>query len=72
MTLQTHLLAALREIFDQWQQYLQGLDPAMISTRPVTGFWTSRDVVAHLAAWQELSNARLEAALANREPALPA
>jgi hypothetical protein len=63
---------ALREIFDQWQQHLQALDPAVISTQPVTGFWTTKDVVAHLAAWQELSNARLDAALANREPVLPA
>jgi len=72
MSMKNHLLAALREIFDQWQEHLQSLDPAMISTRPVTGFWTTKDVIAHMAAWQELSNARLDAALANREPTLPA
>ncbi len=72
MTLQTHLLSALRELFEQWQEYLSSLDPALMATRPVTGAWTRKDVLAHLAAWQELSNARLDAALAGAEPTLPA
>lgn len=72
MTLQTHLIVALRELFEQWQEHLSSLDPALISTRPVTGFWTTKDVIAHLAAWQELSNARLDAALAGTDPTLPA
>jgi len=72
MTLQTHLLSALRELFEQWQEHLASLDPALISTRHVTGFWTTKDVVAHLAAWLELSYARLHAALGVTDPTLPA
>ncbi len=67
MTLQIHLLSALQEQFDAWDQHLATADPAQL----VTPEWTLKDMLAHLAAWQELSNARLGAALQGREPTLP-
>ena len=72
MTLQQHILAALQEQLDEWEAFLSALTPAQIQTAVKGSDWTVKDVVAHLAAWQELSNARLEAGLAGRELIPPA
>ncbi len=71
MTLQQHILAALQEQMEEWDEYLSALTPEQIQTPIKESDWTVKDVVAHLAAWQELSNARLEAALSGREPLPP-
>ena len=40
------------------------LDPAMLSEVPVAGDWTCKDLLAHVAAWDEFVTARIELVLA--------
>jgi hypothetical protein len=62
------MIAALREEFDRWEELLAGLSEEQITAPDVFGNWSIKDVVAHLWAWQQLSIARLEAALLDRDP----
>ena len=65
------LLASLKQALNDWEEVLAGLTEDQItSLKPSSGL-TIKDEVAHMMAWQQLSNARLEAALENREPAMP-
>ena len=61
------LLAALRDVFDRWDGLLWRLSEEQIVARQLPSDLSIKDVVAHLAAWQQLSIARLAAALHNRE-----
>ena len=72
MNLKQHLLAALREEFDQWEELLARLDPAQLQRPLEPSPWTVKDVLAHLHAWQLRSIARCEAAAQGREPHYPA
>ena len=71
MNMQEHILTALREQFDEWQNLLSELSAEQIATPLTPSDWTPKDVVAHLMAWQQRSIARLEAAQAGREPVFP-
>lgn len=42
------------------------LDPAALSGTPVAGDWTCKDLLAHVAAWDEFVTARIELVLAGR------
>jgi hypothetical protein len=66
----TRALSALRAIFDGWKE-LTGrlLEPE--ATVALADGLSVKEVVGHLYAWQLLSIARLEAARAGGEPALP-
>ena len=44
-----------------------GLDANTLASTPVAGEWTIKDVLAHVAAWDDLHAARAELALAGRE-----
>ena len=72
MYMKTHMLAALREEFDHWEQVLAGLPEAQIIAIPQPGELSIKDEIAHLWAWQQRSIARLEAGLNNEEPKMPA
>jgi hypothetical protein len=72
MNLKQHVLAALREQLEDWDALLAGLDAAQIAAPLTPEAWTIKDVMAHLWAWQQVSTARIEAALQKREPRLPA
>lgn len=63
-------LAKLREVFDGWEQLLSGLSEAEITTARGTDM-SIRDVIAHVAGWQQLSVERLSAALEHRDPVSP-
>jgi len=48
-----------------WQ--LVGLDRETLTTRLMFGDWTTKDLVAHVAAWDEMATGRVELVLAGRE-----
>ncbi len=71
MDMKGHILTALREQFDLWEELLAGLSEEQILTPHLPSPWSSKDNLTHLWAWQQRSIARLEAALSNREPVFP-
>jgi hypothetical protein len=65
------VLAALEAERDRWAVMLDRLPEwARTAPRSASG-WTIHDFVAHLYAWQQVSNARLEAALRGGDPRMP-
>jgi hypothetical protein len=71
MTMKEHILAALREQFERWEQLLANLTDDQILDARFDLAWSIKDVVAHLWAWQQISIARMEGGMQNREPELP-
>ncbi len=71
MSMQDHILAAVREEFDQWEKLLAGLGQDKIISPDLPNGWSVKDVVAHVRAWQSRSLARVEAAANNRDPHYP-
>lgn len=65
------LLADLREVFRRWEKLLASKSQDEITARRAPEDWSISDVVAHLTAWQQVSIARLEAALLETEPEFP-
>jgi hypothetical protein len=72
MNMKGHILAGLREQFERWQQLLAILSEEQITAPQFDFDWSIQDVVAHLWAWQQISIARLESGLRDREPEFPA
>lgn len=66
------LLASLREVFRSWEKLLAAKSEEDITARRGPEDWSISDVIAHLTAWQQVSIARLEAALLETEPEFPA
>ncbi len=62
------LITMLREEFNRWEELLVGMNEAQVTAPQLPSNLSIKDVIAHLRAWQQLSVARLEAALLNREP----
>lgn len=71
MYMKTHILAAMREEFDQWEKILAGLSDAQINTPVPPSELSVKDEMAHLWAWQQRTLARTEAALHDQEPQMP-
>jgi hypothetical protein len=71
MDMKEHILAGLREEFDRWEELLTSLSEEQISTPLLPSNWSTKDVIAHVMAWQQRSIARVEAALNNQEPEFP-
>lgn len=71
MNMKQHILAALREEFDRWEELLAGLSEEQVTAPLLPSTWSIKDVVAHLWAWQQRSLARVQAAVLNREPDFP-
>jgi hypothetical protein len=71
MNMKEHILAALREQFNRWEELLASMSEAQLTTPHLPSHWSTKDEIAHLWAWQQRSIARLEAALSNREPEFP-
>jgi hypothetical protein len=67
-----HIVAALKEQFDRWEESLAGLNEELIVTPHFDLNWSVKDVIAHLWAWQQISIARMAAGLHDREPQYPA
>jgi hypothetical protein len=66
------VLTDLRDEFNRWEGLLANLNETQITTSDLPGGLSIKDTIAHLMAWQQVSNARLEAALRDVEPILPA
>lgn len=71
MNMKEHILAALREQFERWQQLLTSLTEEQITAPRFDFGWSIQDVMAHLWAWQQISIARLESGVRDREPEFP-
>lgn len=71
MNMKAHILAALREQFDRWEELLAGLDDEQITRPRFDDDWSIKDVITHLWAWQQISIVRMEAAAHNRQPHFP-
>jgi hypothetical protein len=71
MDMKGHILAALREEFDRWEELLMGLSAEQIAAPLLPSAWSIKDVIVHLWAWQQRTIVRMGAALDDREPEFP-
>lgn len=71
MNMKEHILAALREQFERWEELLGNLSEEQIGAPHFDLDWSIKDVMAHLWAWQQISSARMEAGVLGREPEYP-
>jgi len=71
MNMKEHILAALREQFDRWEELLASLSEEQLITPHFDYDWSIKDVMAHLWAWQQVSIARMEGGLRDQEPEYP-
>ena len=58
----SELLNWLQEEYQQWEAFLDQIDPAHMDQPGVSGHWSIRDIVAHLTGWRRRTVARLQAA----------
>jgi len=65
------LITALADEFNRWEKLLAGLGEEQIIAPLPDSSLSVKDVIAHLWAWQQVSIARLEAALQNKYPEFP-
>ena len=72
MSRKQELIADLRTVYDDWERLLSTAADKQLVARRVTSKWTLKDMVAHLMGWQQLSIARMQAAIEDRDPELPA
>jgi hypothetical protein len=71
MNMKEHILLALREQLNGWEELLASLNDEQITAPQFDLNWSIKDVVAHLWAWQQISTARLEAARHAQAPEFP-
>ena len=71
MNMKDHILTALREQFNQWEELLSKLSEEQITAPHFDYDWSIKDGMAHLWAWQQISIARMEAGTGDREPQYP-
>jgi hypothetical protein len=71
MNMKEHVLAALREQFESWEELLASLSEKQIAAPQFDFGWSIKDVMAHLWAWQQISIARMESGVQDREPKFP-
>ena len=64
------VVSELTEMLDRWQGFLAGLSEEQATARGLPADLSIKDVVGHLRAWQQVSTARLEAAMEDRTPVL--
>lgn len=71
MSMKDHILSALREQFNQLEELLASLSEEHIIMPSFDDNWSIKDVVNHLWGWQQISIARMNAGVFNREPEFP-
>jgi hypothetical protein len=71
MNMKDHILTALREQFNSWEELLSSLSEEQITAPQFDLDWSIKDVMAHLWGWQQISIARMEAGTLDREPEFP-
>jgi hypothetical protein len=65
------LMAIFEMEFEAWERLLAGLSTAQITNPSLPDGSSIKDTMAHLAAWQQRTSARLQAALHDHEPRFP-
>jgi hypothetical protein len=71
MSMKEHILAALHEQFNSWENLFTSLSEEQITAPRFDFDWSIKDVIAHLWGWQQISIARMEAGVQEREPEFP-
>ena len=71
MSMKSHILTALREQFIHWEELLASLSDEQITDPNFDHDWSIKDVINHLWGWQQISVARMNAAVLDREPEFP-
>ncbi len=71
MSMKSHILAAVREGFLEWDSFLTSMDEQQLIARSAPDAWSIKDDLAHIIAWMQRSNAYLTAAVEGSEPDLP-
>jgi hypothetical protein len=71
MNMKGHILTALREQFDSWEELLASLGEEQLTAPHFDFDWAVKDVIAHLWGWQQISIARMEAGVRDQEPQFP-
>ena len=71
MNMKEHILAALREQIEHWEELLADLSEEQITAPRFDFDWSIKDVLAHLWAWQQISIARMESGVHDRKPEYP-
>jgi len=71
MSMKDHILSALREQFDSWEELLASLSEEQIIAPSFDFDWSIKDVIAHLWGWQQISIARMEGGVLDKEPEFP-
>ena len=71
MSMKEHILAALIEQFNNWEELLASLSVEQITVPRFDYSWSIKDVIAHLWGWQQISIARMQAGVLNQEPEFP-
>ena len=71
MSQKEQILHKLSKVFADWRSLVADLSEEQLTDPSVPGKWTIKDVLAHLYAWQQVTNARLTAALNHHEPSFP-
>jgi hypothetical protein len=49
MNMKDHILGALREQFNRWEELLAGMSEEEIIGQNILSDWSTKDVIAHLA-----------------------
>ncbi|OGO26266.1 MAG: hypothetical protein A2136_09400 [Chloroflexi bacterium RBG_16_54_11] len=65
------ILAALTDVFNRWQKLLSNMSEEQFTAPLVPSQWSVKDVIAHLWSWQQVSVARMQAALQGKDPEYP-
>ena len=66
------ILEQLTSELETWQSLITPLTEEQATVPGLPNGWSVKDLLAHLMAWQQVTRARLEAALQDRKPVLPA
>jgi hypothetical protein len=66
------LIHAVRLEFDRWTKILSRVDTSLREIPLTPSSLSIKDVLVHLKTWQEITLARLQAALRGGEPVIPA
>jgi hypothetical protein len=68
MASKDQMLSRLQQEFERWDSMLAGMSEAEITETLRASGWSIKDVIAHLWAWQQLSIARMQAAVKGGAP----
>ena len=68
----TQLITDLDKVFNRWEKLLGSLPQEKITEPDRIAEMSIKDILAHLTVWQQISVARLYAALDNEVPVYPA